>query len=206
MIRNDNPKGGSSCIAFYCPAEVYLFSGATVRELIRDPDLFEDKANWDDALVLDPTEYAVVLDQELQKYRNGMLNVETSADPDDALDIRMFAHCSLKEDGSRLWLRIEYPTDRPLSKQEIEKARRQITASIEVEGTVAQWPLQWGWLDTDAGALLICFRPVEDWSFSSNGYRPAWEDFLENSEVLTESEWECLKHIHQPQGLLYPEL
>ena len=191
-------KKHSTKISFYCPVDVHLFPGMAVSEVTQDDELSESREPWEAALVKNPQDYAVMLDQALQNYNYGNMRLDYDVGGQLIKPDLTNAHCEIIGRDNSLWLEVECDMGEELSRQEINQLQKRVAGSISGESTIARWPDQWGWLNTDAGALIIRPQPVEDWSFSTNGYQPRFEDLTEDNHLLTESEWLSGTESHQP--------
>lgn len=191
-------KKQSTQISFYCPVDVHLFSDMTVNDVTYDDELSDSMELWKAALVENPQDYAAMLDQALQNYNDGNMSLDYDAGGRLIGTDLTHAHCEIVGKDGNLWLRVECCVGEEPSAQEINQLRKRVAGSISEESMIARWPDQWGWLNTDAGALILRPQPVEDWSFSTNGYQPRFEDLTEDNHLLTESEWLRGAESHQP--------
>lgn len=168
---------------FYCPAQVYLFEGLKESELF-DEGVFDTGDPWDQALVEHPEQHLPLLSRSLLEYNGGILGLEPSEDAGTQDLEPLQVQTTLVAGGGRLWLEVRYPADGDLTGPELERMKRFVADSIETQQDMVS---QWGWIDTTAGALLIGFQPVENYSFSC--FQPQYADLLEDHHILTHAEW-----------------
>ena len=174
------PEQSSAVFTLYCPAGVYFFKGMTIRDLY-EQDVFDDQSTMDDSLVEQPVEYAGLLAEAMQEYTQGRMDLDEGLPSNAGLLERITeTKIALVSEGKKMWLRVDCGLDRPLSEQEVAQLKVLVADNLEARQDMVT---QWGWIETETGALLVDFKPVPRYAPSCG--QPSYSEMIGVNNLLT---------------------
>lgn len=175
-----HPEQLPAVFTLYCPAGVYFFEGMTIQELY-EQDVFDEQSSLDDALVEQPVEYAGLLADAMQDYTQGRMDLDEGySDSAGLLEHITETEIALVSEGGKMWLRVDCGLDHPLSDQEAIQLKTLVADNLEAQrDTVTQW----GWIETETGALLVDFEPVPRYAPSCG--QPSFSEMIGVNNLLT---------------------
>lgn len=186
----------SATFTLYCPADVYLFEGMTIRDLY-EQDVFDDQSTMDEALVEQPVEYTAQLAEAMQGYTQGRMDLEEGYSGDAGLLKHITeTKIALVSEGEKMWLRVDCSLDHPLSEQEISQLKGLVADNLEAQLDMVS---QWGWIETEMGALLVDIEPAPRYTPSCG--QPSYSEMMGVNNLLTERELREQLPDHSGQNL-----